>query len=426
MPAIPLEVIGEIIDYAQGSVPTLKTCTLVCHAWLPRARRHLFCEITLPPRSVLTPMSSQKDFQMAVSELVTTITSPRVSIRPPVGLLTRKLTLGTVFGHEEDVKSLSECGVLRNLPFTRLETVVFTSLAYDEQHLGADDLLATFLQQNQGIKSFGLHYCSLPYDPRSIFEVFSMLAGLDRPALQSLSLRGNHCVGFNIALWRMLFDAYVEYRDRHTTRLESLELSFRDSNLAPALLEALFLHPKSFFDIGTLRTLTLIPQLPNLSDYLRIIMHDRCNVHFIRVALVSDSPIHDLSVLARLESLVELELVVLSWFWTNALVHLFKVLESLTPGPNLRRISLIFRPDYCVENPTNRRDVTRLFASSFDALFSRLLGAKFVRPVECVSIVISPFYCFSIDCIREYLPQSLKDDRLNVEVADVYVDEIYL
>ncbi|KAH9926624.1 uncharacterized protein BXZ73DRAFT_49237, partial [Epithele typhae] len=39
---LPGEVMDFVIDHLHADFPTLQACTLVCHAWLPAARFHLF------------------------------------------------------------------------------------------------------------------------------------------------------------------------------------------------------------------------------------------------------------------------------------------------------------------------------------------------------------------------------------------------
>jgi len=46
---LPQELIDSIIDYCHDDPPTLKTCALVCKAWLPSSRSHIFQSISLRP-----------------------------------------------------------------------------------------------------------------------------------------------------------------------------------------------------------------------------------------------------------------------------------------------------------------------------------------------------------------------------------------
>ncbi|KAI0714329.1 hypothetical protein C8T65DRAFT_738790 [Cerioporus squamosus] len=48
---IPQEIYDEILANIRHDEDTLRSCSLVCHAWLPRARHHLFHSISLDPSS---------------------------------------------------------------------------------------------------------------------------------------------------------------------------------------------------------------------------------------------------------------------------------------------------------------------------------------------------------------------------------------
>ncbi|KAK0435588.1 uncharacterized protein EV420DRAFT_1592889 [Desarmillaria tabescens] len=47
MPSLPQELVDRIIDEARDDIPTLRSCSLVSHAFLPRTRVHLFETIDL-------------------------------------------------------------------------------------------------------------------------------------------------------------------------------------------------------------------------------------------------------------------------------------------------------------------------------------------------------------------------------------------
>lgn len=46
---VPQELIDNIIDYFHDDVPALKACALVCWAWLPACRAHIFVRVSLRP-----------------------------------------------------------------------------------------------------------------------------------------------------------------------------------------------------------------------------------------------------------------------------------------------------------------------------------------------------------------------------------------
>ncbi|KAF9263749.1 hypothetical protein L218DRAFT_987391 [Marasmius fiardii PR-910] len=51
---LPQELVDQIIDHLHNDISSLKSCTLVCRAWLPTSRLHLFSKIRLDiPRTLL-------------------------------------------------------------------------------------------------------------------------------------------------------------------------------------------------------------------------------------------------------------------------------------------------------------------------------------------------------------------------------------
>ncbi|KAG7098157.1 hypothetical protein E1B28_000127 [Marasmius oreades] len=54
---LPQELIDQIIDHLHNDILSLKNCSVVCHAWLPTSRIHLFSKIRLDiPRTRLEPL----------------------------------------------------------------------------------------------------------------------------------------------------------------------------------------------------------------------------------------------------------------------------------------------------------------------------------------------------------------------------------
>jgi hypothetical protein len=49
-PRLPNEIQDHILDFLHNSKPTLKACALVCRAWVPTSRYHLFSKIQMPER----------------------------------------------------------------------------------------------------------------------------------------------------------------------------------------------------------------------------------------------------------------------------------------------------------------------------------------------------------------------------------------
>ena len=57
MPTLPNEVQDRILDFLHDDKPTLEACALVCRAWVPTSRFHLFRQIQLYPDTADTAMA---------------------------------------------------------------------------------------------------------------------------------------------------------------------------------------------------------------------------------------------------------------------------------------------------------------------------------------------------------------------------------
>jgi len=52
MTELPNEIQDRILDFLHDSKPTLRACALVCRAWVPTSRYHIFSDITLRTKDV--------------------------------------------------------------------------------------------------------------------------------------------------------------------------------------------------------------------------------------------------------------------------------------------------------------------------------------------------------------------------------------
>jgi hypothetical protein len=50
--AVPIELIDEMISYIPNDIFTLRSCSLVCKAWIPLSRQHLFKWINLDHHNI--------------------------------------------------------------------------------------------------------------------------------------------------------------------------------------------------------------------------------------------------------------------------------------------------------------------------------------------------------------------------------------
>ncbi|KAG5638216.1 hypothetical protein H0H81_001217 [Sphagnurus paluster] len=55
IPRLPQELVDHIIDHLYDDTLTLNSCSLVCHAWLPTSRLHLFSKISLKVTPAVAP-----------------------------------------------------------------------------------------------------------------------------------------------------------------------------------------------------------------------------------------------------------------------------------------------------------------------------------------------------------------------------------
>ncbi|KAF5367419.1 hypothetical protein D9758_003617 [Tetrapyrgos nigripes] len=87
----PPEIRDEIIDRVLDTV-TIKSCTLVCHDWLPRARTNLFRNFTFPPNARSEPQQKDlSEYKEKLELLAEDMASS--SISPPYSRIVRILTV---------------------------------------------------------------------------------------------------------------------------------------------------------------------------------------------------------------------------------------------------------------------------------------------------------------------------------------------
>jgi len=115
---------GEIFDSIIGwldSTGTLKSCSLVCHAWLPRSRSLLFHTFTFPPAksqilpSLEKPGADIDSLKDEIEEFLADML--RSCISPPLSLLVQNLTIDGR-GRRVILEMINNGGFL--LPFTNL------------------------------------------------------------------------------------------------------------------------------------------------------------------------------------------------------------------------------------------------------------------------------------------------------------------
>ncbi|KAK7442474.1 hypothetical protein VKT23_016071 [Stygiomarasmius scandens] len=304
----PQELCEEIIDRLQGSQSTLKACILVCRAWLPRARIHLFHNMTFPPKSHDThtgtrPKRTDDQLEIALHHLVKDMKAS--SLSSSWASCVRNLTIDGMIWTPA-LTSLIPKGILENLPFHCLESI--TIKRFYNLVLLRREYFHDLFQQNAGLKSLSLDQND--FNATYFFQIMSVPASLNA-GMQTVSLRN---VGLSSPHWQVdrldrllngLLLPLGQPKPLHTLELTSILPS--DIKL---IGQAFFNHPRSLFRIGSLRTviLTLTSINHNLLDFECILSHQRCQITCVKLTIFSDCLIGDILPLCHLSTLTDLEL----------------------------------------------------------------------------------------------------------------------
>ncbi|KAF5367415.1 hypothetical protein D9758_003613 [Tetrapyrgos nigripes] len=251
----PPEIRDEIIDRVLDTVTT-KSCTLVCHDWLPRARTNLFRKFTFPPnaRSEYQP-EDLSEYKEKLELLAEDMASS--SISPPYSRIVRILTvrLPLLISRE----NLAFNTLISQLPFTNLQSLDFSS-----RNLDSTSLLH-LLEKNPLLESLALS--SFTCSSNHLLRLLSRIAA-GRSSLQSLTLGViPTCPPDLTNTWDSPFDASSTPLSLHPPRLQSLSfstLSRPTCNLVNPKTWVLpfFTIPEHFFDLSSLCYLTLKSHVP--------------------------------------------------------------------------------------------------------------------------------------------------------------------
>ncbi|THV00172.1 hypothetical protein K435DRAFT_837445 [Dendrothele bispora CBS 962.96] len=200
IPDLPQELVDTFIDYihdqqAQSSsddngvpVPTLKSCALVCKAWLPRARKHLFHTLYIGRNLIASSRQNARKKGVQNSKCLGSLLSDPSCLPPQICSLVRKL-------------------VIRNY-------VLITSITTEYDN-GFGRLPFTSLQE---IELHNNRYAQrIKIDTRS----FAELVKKNSQTLEALRL-----IGLQFRSGREFTDVFKALRDpvQHSKRFRSLEI----------------------------------------------------------------------------------------------------------------------------------------------------------------------------------------------------------
>jgi len=130
-PTIPLELVDIILDYAHNDLPLLTACSLVCRAWFPSARYHIFYSASLDAqnapffaRLLDAPLSTIPHFIRRIEAKDTyegerwlSSLFPRLSVLPALTSVSIASSFDTTFS-EDTLSTLASFDTLVELKLT--------------------------------------------------------------------------------------------------------------------------------------------------------------------------------------------------------------------------------------------------------------------------------------------------------------------
>ncbi|KAK7439788.1 hypothetical protein VKT23_017363 [Stygiomarasmius scandens] len=283
IPELPQELIDIIIDYAaQTSVPTLKSCSLVCHAWLPRARAHIFREISLPfireqGVSYEQLIAKMRSSLQCLADMSAASPSPSLSRSfhfPSIADLAQSLVLPPKLPHfvPDTFFLLHPFTSLRHIAVTG-EFGMLVAVTFVES-----ESFSTFLERNSGsletLKLRGITF-------NKVVDLVRLLTSLDLPKLRQLTLQwfqflSDPTVQANDV--RNFMDSELNPFSSSSPMQRKCKLKLDTLNIELDILqrEAFFeflTHQNSPLDLTCLKTLIIAPIFDMLESYTPLFEH---------------------------------------------------------------------------------------------------------------------------------------------------------
>ncbi|KAF5355459.1 hypothetical protein D9758_006299 [Tetrapyrgos nigripes] len=262
--SLPQETIEQIIDIADFE--TLKACTLVHHDWLPRARNHLFSELSFPPvafrrRETVEAMrrSGGPDFREAIHSVVMDMA------HSPASSAVRHLKLH--FPKTDsclDLAFMQTSSFISQLPFKNLSTLEFVGgdLFRDD----GQDALFSFLKESPALAE--LRLIDNHSRPPEFLQFCSRLAST-QPQLRSMHLTRFAEPDVCDRPLALFYDSLPLLHN--PASLQILTLAEIDNLDAGSFVVPLLETPNRFFDLTRLQVLeTTFPPLSYDEQIFRI------------------------------------------------------------------------------------------------------------------------------------------------------------
>ncbi|KAK7442711.1 hypothetical protein VKT23_015957 [Stygiomarasmius scandens] len=321
---LPQEIYDEILDRAKGCLQTMKSCTLVCRDWLPRARTYLFYDFTFPPRSYLDLAQLEGCPEEAMEELQVLIDDMNAStLAPSLSAIVRRLCIYT-----EWLISISRYPTLfSQLPFkclTHFRVRAFNQRPYDRGgywfHGYTVDAkpLSQFLAQQPLLEHLFFEHLIYFTARIGFFELLHNTAS-SAAKLHTLCIDGVFC----------MMNSLNELDQGH---IEKLVASFPIIKNPPPLRVLKFSpgsflaeHLAHFFDISSLHTLVITSvNLASLRDLM--LVHGRWTITSLVMNITIDdySSINDLQeAFNGLVNVLRLELILSEDHYSHRLRDFF-------------------------------------------------------------------------------------------------------
>ncbi|KAJ3784054.1 hypothetical protein GGU11DRAFT_565269 [Lentinula aff. detonsa] len=178
---VPQEIFDLCIDWLEAShessLPTLKTCTLICSSWLPRARYHIFRRLSVDFR-----FRFRETLPELINQLRTEIFA-NPSIVPYVRVLSLQLQYS--LGHQTGSESPYE--ILSDIPFTHLQQlhINFACSLLTKDYPWRLSRLLRLLKNNPYLEHLSLRNFAI--DAQSMHELLRTLATYS-PCMKTLAL----------------------------------------------------------------------------------------------------------------------------------------------------------------------------------------------------------------------------------------------
>jgi len=249
-PTLPLELHEDIIDIVQDSIPTLRACVLVCHAWMSRSRSYLFRDFAIRSVCKIEDCSyntirflSHRD---KLTSLITDLSSTCVS--PPASSLVRNLSIFADYDESfcRAFEDVFNSDVNPSLSFGTLKSVAICEMVEVE----IDGLVKILRKNHLTLESLAIHNVSFRY----VDDLGPLLSNLGRnPHLRSLylSIDDTSSSKHSSTQTNVCFPRTVRPKLQFLHVGMSVALSFN------SYLESIFLGTESLFDLSSLQTLTI-------------------------------------------------------------------------------------------------------------------------------------------------------------------------